>query len=59
VKPSTEDRTEGKIHEVKGAIKEVAGKVTKDPDLEVAGNAEKNGGKVQRWIGNAEKAVGK
>jgi uncharacterized protein YjbJ (UPF0337 family) len=59
VKPSTEDRTEGKLHEVKGAIKEAAGKATNDPDLEVAGNAEKNAGKVQNWIGRAEKAVGK
>jgi uncharacterized protein YjbJ (UPF0337 family) len=59
VKPITEDRTEGKLHEVKGAIKEAAGKATNDPDLEVAGNAEKNAGKVQNWIGRAEKAVGK
>lgn len=59
MKPSTEDRTEGKLHEVKGAIKEAAGKATNDPDLEVAGNAEKNAGKVQNWIGRAEKAVGK
>ncbi|MGA8149627.1 MAG: CsbD family protein [Terriglobales bacterium] len=46
--PSTEDRTEGKLHEVKGKIKEEAGKVTNNPDLEVAGNAEKNAGTVQK-----------
>ena len=57
-KPSTEDRTEGKLHEVKGKIKEEIGKATNNPDLEVAGNAEKKAGKVQRWIGQAEKAVG-
>ena len=58
MKPSTEDKAEGKIHEVKGKIKESLGKATNDPDLEVSGNAEKNVGKVQNLIGRAEKAVG-
>jgi uncharacterized protein YjbJ (UPF0337 family) len=58
MKPSSQDRTEGKLHEVKGKIKEEVGKATNDPDLEVSGNAEKNGGTVQEWIGRAEKAVG-
>jgi uncharacterized protein YjbJ (UPF0337 family) len=43
---------------VKGKIKEQVGKVTNDPDLEVSGNAEKKGGKVQEWVGRAEKAIG-
>jgi uncharacterized protein YjbJ (UPF0337 family) len=59
MKPSTEDQAEGKLHEVKGKIKEVAGKVTNDPDLEASGEAEKNTGKVQNWIGVVEKVVGK
>jgi uncharacterized protein YjbJ (UPF0337 family) len=58
MKPSTQDRTEGKLHELKGKIKEQVGKVTNDPDMEVSGNAEKKGGKVQEWIGRAEKAIG-
>jgi uncharacterized protein YjbJ (UPF0337 family) len=58
MKPSTEDKTEGKIHEVKGKIKEQVGRVTNNPDLEVSGNVEKNAGKVQNVIGHAEKAVG-
>lgn len=58
MKPSTQDRTEGKLHEVKGKIKEKVGKATNDSDLEVSGNAEKKAGKVQEWIGRAEKAVG-
>jgi uncharacterized protein YjbJ (UPF0337 family) len=58
MQPSTQDRTEGKLHEVKGEIKEEVGKATNDPDLEVSGNAEKKAGKVQKWIGRAEKAVG-
>jgi uncharacterized protein YjbJ (UPF0337 family) len=44
---------------VKGKIKEEVGKATNDPDLEDSGNAEKNAGKVQNWIGRAEKVVGK
>ena len=59
MKPSTQDRTEGKLHVVKGKIREEVGKATNDPDLEDSGNAEKNAGKVQNWIGRVEKAVGK
>jgi uncharacterized protein YjbJ (UPF0337 family) len=58
MKPSTEDRTEGRLHEVKGEIKEEVGKATNDPDLELSGKAEKKAGTVQKWIGHAEKAVG-
>jgi uncharacterized protein YjbJ (UPF0337 family) len=58
MKPSTEDKTEGKLHEVKGKIKEKVGKLTNNPNLEGSGKAEKKAGKVQEWIGNAEKAVG-
>jgi uncharacterized protein YjbJ (UPF0337 family) len=58
MKPSTQDRTEGKIHEVKGEIKKEVGKTTNNPDLEVSGNAEKKAGTAQKWIGRAEKAVG-
>jgi uncharacterized protein YjbJ (UPF0337 family) len=43
---------------VKGKIKEQVGKTTNNPNLEDSGNAEKNAGKVQTWIGRAEKAVG-
>lgn len=59
MKSSTQDRTEGKLHEVKGRIKEKVGKATNDPDLEGGGEAEKQAGKVQNWIGRAEKSVGK
>src|ERR1039458_10314830 len=33
MKPSTQDRTEGKLHEVKGQIKEEVGKGTNNPDF--------------------------
>ena len=58
MKPSTQDRTEGKLHEIKGKIKEKVGKATNDPDLEVSGNAEKKAGKVQNLIDRVEKVVG-
>jgi uncharacterized protein YjbJ (UPF0337 family) len=58
MKPSTDDQTTGKIHEVKGTIKEKVGEITRNPDLEAEGRAEKNGGKAQNWVGKVEKAVG-
>ncbi len=58
MKPSTDDKTTGKLHEVKGKLKETFGELTKNPDLEADGRAEKNAGKVQNWVGKVEKAVG-
>ena len=59
MKPSADDKTTGKLHEVKGTLKEKVGELTKNPDLEAEGRAEKNAGKVQNWVGKVEKAVGK
>lgn len=58
MKPSTDDKTTGKLHEVKGTIKQKVGELTKNPDLEAEGRAEKNAGKVQNWVGKVEKTVG-
>jgi uncharacterized protein YjbJ (UPF0337 family) len=58
MKPSTEDKTTGKLHEVEGAIKQKAGKITKNSNLEADGIAEKNAGKVQHVVGKVEKVVG-
>jgi uncharacterized protein YjbJ (UPF0337 family) len=58
MKPSTKDKVEGKLHEVKGEIKEEVGKATNNSNLEVSGKAEKKAGKAQKWIGRAEKAIG-
>ena len=57
-KPSTDDKTAGNLHEVQGAIKQKAGELTKNPNLEADGRAEKNDGKVQKAVGKIEKAVG-
>jgi uncharacterized protein YjbJ (UPF0337 family) len=58
MKPSTDDKTTGRLHEVKGAIKQKAGELTSSPNLEADGRAEKNTGKVQSFVGKVEKAVG-
>jgi uncharacterized protein YjbJ (UPF0337 family) len=58
MKPSTEDKTTGKLHEFKGAIKQKAGELTKNRNLEAEGRVEKNAGKVQSIAGKIEKAVG-
>ncbi len=58
MKPSTEDQTTGTVHQVKGAVKQKIGELTKDPVLEAEGQDEKNAGKVQKWVGKVEKAVG-
>ena len=58
MKNSTKDKAQGKLHEVKGSIKEQAGKVSANPDLENEGTVEKVGGKIQQVIGKVEKAAG-
>lgn len=52
---STNDQAEGAFHEVKGKIKETAGRVAGNPDLEAEGSAENLGGKVQKKVGQIEK----
>ncbi|MBZ5532915.1 MAG: CsbD family protein [Acidobacteriia bacterium] len=58
MKLSVKDTTEGTIHQIKGSVKEKTGKVTNNPDLESEGEGEKVAGKVQKKIGQLEKAVG-
>jgi len=59
MKTSTKDQAEGKFHEVKGTIKEIAGKLSDNPKLEGEGTGEKIAGKVQGKIGQVEKVLGK
>jgi uncharacterized protein YjbJ (UPF0337 family) len=59
VKPSTENEITGKVHEVKGTIKEKVGQLTNNPDLEGEGIVENITGRVQKNIGRVEKAVEK
>jgi uncharacterized protein YjbJ (UPF0337 family) len=57
-KLSTQDKTAGTIHEVKGAVKQKIGEITKNPDLQSEGQSEKIAGKAQKWVGKAEKVLG-
>ena len=59
MKPSTKNEIEGKVHEVKGKIKEKVGQLTNDPDLEGAGIGEKIAGKLQKKIGQVQEVVEK
>jgi uncharacterized protein YjbJ (UPF0337 family) len=59
MKPSTEKEIAGKVHEVKGKIKEKMGQLTNDPDLEGEGIGEKIAGKVQKTIRQLEKVFEK
>jgi uncharacterized protein YjbJ (UPF0337 family) len=59
MKPSTKDNAEGKMHQVKGKVKETVGKAVGNDDLEAEGKVEKLHGKVQEKIGQVEKVVGK
>jgi len=59
MKSGTRDEAEGKGHKVKGKIKEVAGKLSDNPELEAEGTDEKIAGKVQEKIGQVKKVLGK
>jgi uncharacterized protein YjbJ (UPF0337 family) len=55
---STHDQVEGKVHEVKGTLKEKIGHVTNNPQLEDEGTAERINGKVEKKIGDIKKVFG-
>lgn len=48
------NQTEGAGKKVEGSIKEAAGKLTKDRDLEAKGKAKKVEGDVQKGVGNVQ-----
>jgi uncharacterized protein YjbJ (UPF0337 family) len=55
---STKDQAEGTFHEVKGKVKEIAGKLGDNPELEAEGGGEKIAGKVQKKIGQVKEVLG-
>lgn len=59
MKSSTKDNAEGKMHQVKGKIKDAVGKIVGNSDLEAEGKVENLAGKVQEKIGQIKKVVGK
>jgi uncharacterized protein YjbJ (UPF0337 family) len=59
MKSSTKDQADGKFHKIKGKVKEVAGKLSDNDELEAEGTDEKIAGKVQEKIGQVKKVLGK
>ena len=58
MKSSTRDKAEAMFHEVKGKVKETAGKLSDNPKLEAEGTVEKITGQVQEKIGLVKKVWG-
>jgi uncharacterized protein YjbJ (UPF0337 family) len=59
MKSSTKDKIKGRVEQAKGAVKEKAGRVTGNPDLEDRGTAEKIKGTVRNKVGDVKKVFGK
>ncbi len=59
MKSGIRDKAEGTYHEVKGKVKEVAGILVDNPELEAEGIGEKLAGQVQEKIGQIKKVWGK
>jgi uncharacterized protein YjbJ (UPF0337 family) len=59
MKPSTKDQITGKLHEIKGKVKQKAGQITNNPNLAAEGQSEKLAGKVQKKVGQIEKVFEK
>ena len=55
MEPSTQNEIAGRAHEVKGKIKEKAGELTNDPDLEGKGISERIAGIVQKKLGRVQR----
>ncbi len=59
MKSSTKDHAEGKMHQLKGTIKEVGGIIAGDSDLEAEGKEENLEGKIQEKVGQIKKVIDK
>ena len=51
------DRVEGVGHQIKGSVKEAAGKVAGDTKMQAEGTAEKAAGKGQNAVGGVKDAA--
>ena len=52
---SSKDRAKGKALEMRGKVKEAAGKATKNRDLQDEGTVDKAAGKVQNKLGQVKR----
>ncbi len=53
------DQTHGRIAEVKGKVKEVAGKIVGDKEMELKGKLQNTGGKAQAGYGDVKADIKK
>jgi len=51
------DELKGKAEKAKGYVKEEAGEILNDPDLEAEGKAERAGGELREGFGKAKEKV--
>ena len=58
MKSGTQDQAEGTFHKIKGKVKEIAGELSDNKELEAEGTGEKIAGKVQEKIGEVKKVLG-
>ncbi len=59
LKSNTKNSAEGRIHQVRGKIKETIGKVVNNHELEIKGKVENAKGKIQEKVGEIEKIIKK
>jgi len=59
MKSGNRDKAEGKLHQVKGQLKEAVGKFAGDKDLKVEGQVENATGKIQEKRGEIKKVLEK
>jgi uncharacterized protein YjbJ (UPF0337 family) len=59
MKPSTRNQAKGKLENLKGRIKEIAGIVTGRGKLEAEGKNQALAGRARKKLGHVEKVVGK
>jgi uncharacterized protein YjbJ (UPF0337 family) len=59
MKSSNQDKAEGAGKEIKGKIKEAAGKVVGNEKLEAKGQVDQADGAVQKKVGDIKKVFGK
>jgi uncharacterized protein YjbJ (UPF0337 family) len=59
MKSSSKDQINGALHEMKGKLKEKAGKATNNPNLTAQGQDEALSGKVQKKVGQIKKVFEK
>jgi uncharacterized protein YjbJ (UPF0337 family) len=56
---STQDKIKGTAKQASGKMKEIAGKISNDPNLQDRGTAERAEGIIQKKVGDVKKVFGK